>query len=416
MISALPAHSPGAGPRIGYVLSLFPSYDETFILREMKALASRGVELRVFSLRSRRQALVQEDARPFLSVTVYAGYLSGEVLAATVRALRRSPRAFVELLALILAGSWRHPVRLAKNLAFLPKAFRFSEVAAAEGLQRLHAHWATYPATVALVMSRVTGIPWSLTCHAHDIFLNPSLLPEKLERADLVLTCTADNKRHLRTVSPSADSKVRISYHGLDLRLFQPDPSRIPAQPPRLLAVGSLLECKGFDILLRACALLRESGDEFLLTIAGGGPEERRLREDAARLGLDRRVRFTGYLTQKELVPLYRDADLFVLPAVLEIHWGIPNVLVEALACGVPVVTTPLPSLPELIEDGREGLVARNRDPRDVAEKVGRLLRDPALRRRMGQAGRARVEERFDVERTIGSVVDSLVGMNHAAL
>jgi glycosyltransferase involved in cell wall biosynthesis len=265
-------------------------------------------------------------------------------------------------------------------------------------------------------MSRLTGIPWGLTCHAHDIFLNPSLLPEKLERADLVLTCTADNKRHLQTVSPGAGSKVRVSYHGLDVRLFQPDPARRPGNPPRLLAVGSLLECKGFDILLRACALLREGGDDFTLTIAGGGPEERRLRDETSRLGLGDRVRFPGYLTQKDLVPLYRDADVFVLPAVLEIHWGIPNVLVEALACGVPVVTTGLPSLPELVEDGREGLVARNRDPRDVADKLSRLLRDPALRRQMGRAGRARVEARFDIERTIESVVDSLLEDEHAAV
>lgn len=400
---------------LGYVLSLFPSYDETFILREIKALSERGVRLTIFSLRNDRQAVVQEDARPFLGATRYAGYVSLDVLAAAARALVHRPVEVASLVWLVLRGVWRHPELLLRTLVMLPKAFRFAEMAAEEGIDHLHAHWATYPATVALVMSRLSGLSWSFTCHAHDIFLNPSLLPEKLERAEFVLTCTGDNKRHLASLSPAARDKVRVSYHGLDLRLFRPA-VRLAEGPPAILAVGSLLECKGFDILIEACARLAARGADFRLTIAGGGPEEPSLREAATRAGLDARVRLTGYLTQKDLVPLYQQADIFVLPAVLEMHWGIPNVLVEALACGLPVVTTALPSLPELVEDGREGLVAANRDPEDLAAKIGRLIAEPALRRAMGRAGRQRVEASFDIERTIESVVLPLVGRPLVAL
>jgi glycosyltransferase involved in cell wall biosynthesis len=415
--SELAVLSPGQGRQhVGYVVSLFPSYDETFILREIKALSERGVRLTIFSLRKRRQAVVQEDARPFLSATRHAGYCSADVLAATGRALWRRPLEVARLVGIVVRGTWRYPDRLLRSIVMLPKAFLFAEVAASEGIEHLHAHWATYPATVALVMSRLTGISWSLTCHAHDIFLNPSLLPEKLERAEFVLTCTSDNKRHLETVSPVSRHKVKVSYHGLDLRLFRPAPPHFSPGAPSILAVGSLLECKGFDILLEACGRLRRQGLDFALTLAGGGPEEASLRATVRREGLDRHVRFTGFVTQRDLVPLYQRADLFVLPAVLEIHWGIPNVLVEALACGVPVITTALPSLTELVEDGREGLVARNRDPEDLARKMATLLRDPGLRRAMGQAGRARVESSFDIDRTIESVVEPLVGRAHAAV
>jgi colanic acid/amylovoran biosynthesis glycosyltransferase len=394
--------------RIAYILSFFPCYDETFILREMKGLVERGVDLRIFSLRRKRHPVLQEDARPFLPATRYAAYVSGEVVGACLRALRRRPLVMVGITGAIFRGCWRRPLILLRSLAMLPKSVLFAEVAVREGINHVHAHWATYPATAAWVTSRLTGIPWSFTCHAHDIFLNPSLLSEKLEAADFVLTCTADNKRHLETVNPMARRKVRVSYHGLDLRRFRPSGLRPGEAEVEILAVGSLLACKGFDILVDACGILKRRGLSFRVTVAGGGPEEGRLREAIARQGLGNRVRLTGYVTQASLVPLYQAADLFVLPAVLEIHWGIPNVLVEAMACAVPVITTALPSLPELVEDGVQGLVAANRDATDLAEKMALLIQDPERRRAMGRAGRERVESRFDIERTIETVLQPL--------
>jgi glycosyltransferase involved in cell wall biosynthesis len=402
-------------PRVGYVLSLFPCYDETFILREIKALADRGVSLRIFSLRRRRDPVIQQDARPFMGGTFYEAYLSLPVAASVWRAALKRPRELAGLVVWIVKGCWHRPMALVKSLAFLPKAIRFAERAREDGIEHLHAHWATYPATAALAMSRLTGITWSFTCHAHDIFNDPSLLPEKVEQAEFVLTCTADNKRYLETLSPQARRKVRVSYHGLDLRKFEPPVLRRSGEAVRILGVGSLLECKGFDILIDACSRLKQRGLAFELTIAGGGPEEARLKEAVARFDLSDRVRLTGFLTQQEIIPLYQDAEIFALPAVLEIHWGIPNVLIEALACEVPVVTTALPSLPELVEDGVNGLVARNRDPQDVADKLALLILDPERRRAMGRAGRERVKRHFDVERTIETVLEPLLARSQRA-
>jgi glycosyltransferase involved in cell wall biosynthesis len=331
------------------------------------------------------------------------------VAAAALRALVSQPTQLAGLLVWLVRGCWRRPTALLKSLVFLPKAIRFAERARQEGIEHLHAHWATYPATVALVMSRLTGISWSFTCHAHDIFHDPSLLPEKLARTEFALTCTADNKRYLEKLSPHASQKVRVSYHGLDLRQFHPAAERRAVGAVRILSVGSLLPCKGFDILIESCALLRQRGLSFQLTIAGGGPEEAALREAIAHFGIGTHVRLTGYVTQKDLIPLYQQAEIFALPAVLEIHWGIPNVLIEALACGVPVVTTPLPSLPELVENGVHGLVVKNRDPEDLADKLAWLILDPKLRTAMARVGRERVKQRFDIERTIESVMEPLL-------
>jgi glycosyltransferase involved in cell wall biosynthesis len=394
--------------RIAYVVSLFPSYDETFILREIRALADRGVHISIFSLRRRKQAVVQSDAAAFMPNTYYVPYLSKEVLAAVLRAMAERRSDVFGLLALIFRGCWRHPMFLLKSLAFVPKGIRFAEMLREQQIERIHAHWATYPATTALLMSRLSGIPWGLTCHAHDIFGKPSLLAEKIEAADFVLTCTADNKRYLEGLTPAAARKVKVVYHGLDLERFRPLPRPAGSESIHILAVGSLLDYKGFDVLVAALGLLRRRGLACKATIAGGGPEEENLRLQAEDEGISDRVRFTGYITQESLVPLYQSADVFVLPAVVGKHWGIPNVLIEALACTVPVVSTPLPSLPELVEDGVEGLVARSQDPADLAEKIERLARDRELRLRMGAAGRRRVERQFDINANIGEVTKAL--------
>lgn len=396
-------------PRVGYVVSQFPCYDETFILRELVALRDRGVQVVIFSLRSQRQKTTQEDAYSLLPATHYAPYLlSPAVLGAVARALVASPRAISSLVAELAGDLRRKPVTLLKSLAFLPKSIYFARLASQAGVRRLHAHWATYPATAALLMSRLTGIPWSLTCHAHDIFFDPILLPEKLQSAAFTLTCTDHNRSYLSSLRGVSPDRVHVSYHGLDLSLFRPGNGRAPSGPLRILSVGSLLECKGFRYLVEACRILKERGVDFRATIAGGGPLEGRLRLQVEREGLVEQVHFTGYVTQGQLLPLYREADLFVLPAVREIHWGIPNVLVEALACGVPVVTTPLPSVGELVEHGESGLLIEDRDAPLLAETIQYLACRPDTRTAMGRRGRERVEEAFDLNRNIEAIVTRL--------
>lgn len=403
-------------PRIAYLVSLFPCYDETFILREMKALTDRGIPLRIFSLRRRTDPVVQPDAVALLPATRYSAYLlSLPVLLAMAWAVRRRWRVLGSVIASLVSDAWTRPATLAKSLAFIPKACLFARMCSEEGIVHLHAHWATYPATAALLISRLAGATWSFTCHAHDIFKDSSLLPQKLEAASFVLTCTSDNKTYLERISPVARERVTVSYHGLDLDVFKPLGTGASREIPELLGVGSLLECKGFDTLIDAAARLRDRGFRFHLRIAGGGPKERELREQIARLNLGDRVELTGYIRQDALVPLYQGADVFVLPAVREIHWGIPNVLVEALACGVPVVTTRLPSVPELVDDGGNGLLVPDRDPDELAGALATLLADPELRRSMGQAGRARVAELFDIDHTIDSVVEPLLERARAA-
>jgi glycosyltransferase involved in cell wall biosynthesis len=166
-----------------------------------------------------------------------------------------------------------------------------------------------------------------------------------------------------------------------------------------MLAVGTLLECKGFADLIEACHILADRGVRFECTIVGDGPERRRLEGLIRRHALLDRVRISGYLSQEALVPLYQRASVVVLPALSERHFGIPNVILEALAVETPVVCTPLPSLVELVEDGRQGLYVPERSPAALADALEALMRDPEWGRAMGRAGRRKVEELFDTDK-----------------
>jgi glycosyltransferase involved in cell wall biosynthesis len=250
-------------------------------------------------------------------------------------------------------------------------------------------------------MADLADVPWSFAGHATDIFVERAMLPEKLRAARFAVTCTRYNREYLAGLAgPGAAERVFVGYHGVDLERFRPAP-RDAGGPLRILAVGTLNECKGFDDLVAACGILAQRGVALDCRIVGDGPERRRLERDIERLGLGAAVRITGYVSQEDIVPLYQQADVVALPARSDSHFGIPNVLLEALAAGTPVVCTRLPSLDEALVDGEHGLYVPERSPEAVADALAALARDPERRRAMGAAGRRRMEALFDADRNV---------------
>ena len=385
------------------MLSQFPRYDEAFILRELAALAQTEPELVIFSLRPCRDRVIHAQAKALQPRTVYAPFLwSAAVWASHAYFLRRAPRAYWGALAWIISRHWNHPAILVKTLILFPKTVHFARLAQERGLRHLHAFWATYPATSAMIISRLTGIPYSLSGHAHDIYtINPALV-EKMRAARFLVTCTEANRRHLLSLlngHAEAACPIVVNYHGVDLKRFAavPKPSDGPC---RLLAVGSLFACKGLETLIEACALLRDRGLPVSCTLAGGGPLERKLRRLIAQRRLESQVTITGYVSQEIVAGWYQQAHLFVLPLIARIHWGIPNVLIEALATKTPVICCDLPSMKELMIHGESGWIIPEDRPLAQADAVQTLWSDPALRARIGEAGFQRVAERFTLERT----------------
>jgi len=395
-------------PRVVYVLSKFPCYDEAFLLREVHAVAQR-LDTWIFSLRAADESVVHEEARRLLPRTLSVPYFfSWRILRAHAALLWRSPRRYLAALFGLIVGSGRRLPPLAKNLMLFPKTGWLAHWALANGVTHVHAGWATYPASAALAVSEIAGIPFSFSGHAHDIYLDASELPRKLRRAAFVSTCTVSNASHLRALAPDCPpDRVAVVHHGI--RSSDYVASRNGALS--VLSVGTLHPHKGFTYVIEALAQLVREGRELQATIVGGGPLEGDLRTQLVRSGLAARLTMTGALTQEAVIPHYRRSSIFVLMAQPEWHWGIPNVIIEALAAGNAVITTRFGSVEELVKDGETGLLVPPKDPAALAAAIRRLADDPELGSRLGEAGRAIVARDFDLERSALWYVDRFRGM-----
>ena len=393
--------------RVAYIVSLFPKISETFILREMQALRRRGVEITIVSLKRRREAIVHPDALDFLPVTHYVD-AAGPVAAAFARRAALSPLATAGALSRVTAGCLATaPGELMKSLPLVAVAARVARLLLERGIDRVHAHWATYPALVAWAVRRLAGIPYSLTAHAHDLFVPNPLLGAKILESEFTVTISEYNRRFLhRACGDEAAGRIHVVHCGVPLDEYPPR-DQLPPGPPRIVSVGRLVDYKGYPTLLKAIAALRGKGRDLSCEIVGDGPEEPLLRVAMRELGLDGHVRLAGPKTLSEVRDLLRSASLFVLACRRGrggLMDGIPVVLVEAMALGVPVVSTRISGIPELIEDGRTGLLAEPGDDRGLAEAIGRILDDSALASSLAAAARRKIEDEFDLERCAGEI------------
>jgi len=266
----------------------------------------------------------------------------------------------------------------------------------------LHAHFCHGSTTMTMFASRMAGIPFSFTAHAKDIYLpklNPGdLLQIKMRRAQFVATCTGANKQYLEEACSDA-APVYTVYHGVDTARFHPSPEGEP-DVPVILSVGRFVEKKGFPFLVQACRILKDHGHQFQCRIVGEPDEQSGLvRQLIFQSALEDRIVIEPGVTQDELRALYRQATMFVLPCQIVGNGdrdGIPNVLAEAMATGLPVVSTDISGIPELVVHRDNGLLVAQRDVQALAKAMEELLADGQLRRRLGQAGRDTICRIFD--------------------
>ncbi|HET6694179.1 MAG TPA: glycosyltransferase, partial [Pedococcus sp.] len=342
-----------SGPRVGYVLKMYPRFSETFILTEILAMEALGADVEIFSLRTPvdghfHEALAQVRA----PVTYLQRPLKPTDLWDTLR-----------LGGAQLPGSLESalPHLLAVDPEDAAQAVELASLVVAHGVDHLHAHFASVAATVARLAARMAGVTYSFTAHAKDVFhdeVNPAELGQKLADAAAAVTISDYNLAFLTsTYGARADRVVRI-YNGLDLEALLPS---VPLRrPPRVVGVGRLVEKKGFDRLLDALALMVRDGRTVRLDLVGAGPEEEALRARTAALGLTGVVTFHGPLPQGRALALIKGAAALAAPCVVGADGnrdGLPTVVLEGLALGTPVVATPVTGIPEAVVDGRTGLL-----------------------------------------------------------
>ena len=400
------------------VLKGYPRVSETFIAHELAALEQRGLALHIASLRRPYDALTHPvHATVRAGVTYLPEYLHeapGRVLAGHVRAFWRAPTRYWRALGLWLRDVRRDPT---PNRG---RRFGQAGVLAAElpaGAAHLHAHFLHTPASVARYAAAMRGLGYSASGHAKDVWTTPDWeLREKLGEARFTVTCTAAGHARLSALAPG---RVELVYHGLDRRLFAaPDAfgsardGRDAADPVRLLAVGRFQPKKGYPTLFEAVARVRAN---VRLTVVGYGPLEAALRAQVEALGLATRVTWAGALDQPAVRAHYRASDLFVLASEVAPDGdrdGLPNVVVEALSQGLPVVATRAAAIPEIVLDGIQGRLVPPADPEALAAAIDGLAADPAARHRMGASGIARIAAGWDLD----AGADRLAGLLRTTL
>jgi glycosyltransferase involved in cell wall biosynthesis len=420
--------------RLAYIMGTFPALTETFVSREIEALEAAGVEVDLFSLRRPPDSHHRPEGAALMGRTVYGSSLRGRDLwAANAQALQRAPGRYLRALGAVLAHTALNPVHGLKSLALFPVAVAFAECMRGRDVAHVHAHWANYPATAAYIVAHLLGVSYSFTAHAHDATLVRSMMREKIRRAAFVMTCTRWTQEWLRRLVPEAHPRIFLNYHGVVLDRFAPEGPRLPASPETfsIVSCGSLYPRKGFPQLLEACRRLRDRGWPLDCTIVGEGPMRAELQRFIDRHQLGERVRLVGAVAPRDVVHYYRRADVFVLACMTDyLGWreiltdallllevgpaipfrpltdGIPNVLVEAMAMEIPVVSTTVAGIPELIEDGRTGRLVPEQDAEALTAAIAELIRDPDKRRAMARAGRAAILDRFDRTRTIQQLVE----------
>lgn len=385
--------------RVAYILLWFPEPTQTFILDEVNTLVGLGLDVTVFTLYGPRPPQRVAGLAKVKAPVVHLGLASARDILRSLTRLRRDwgPEA-PRFLRQVLRRRWRSLETAGEALWATLAGVHLAPRLQAEGFTHLHAPWANGPATAAWVASSLTGIPFSFCGHAHDIYPPDGALREKLAAASLVRTISHANRRYLSDLAPEAAAKIVHITYGAPLTA-EPRPPRPLTPPFRVLALGRLVEKKGFPVLLAACRHLTESGVDFRLTLAGDGPERRRLGHLAEEYGLDGRVDFPGHVPHNQVPELFRQADLFVMPCLVARRGdrdGLPNVILEALAFQVPVVATDVNGINEAVRPGETGWLVPPEEPQLLAQAMQEALSDPEEAQHRAQAGRELVRREFD--------------------
>lgn len=391
-----------AVPTLVYILGRFPSLSETFILREMNTLQAMGFRLVPLSMQPAAGEPVHAEAQALAERTLYRpAPLSARTWVGLLRTAFQRPLGLCAALALVVRYAMVFPRCLVELVsAFLAAAY-FASVLPRQALRHVHCHFASYPTTVGLMLAELCGSGLSFSCHAQDIMVGePALLPRKLREADFVAVCTQTGLERLqRSHSLTSGEKLRLIRHGLDWEELSRQ-TRVQYPVPLILAVGRLVEKKGFPFLLQAAAILAGRGLHFELIIVGDGPQRDELERLAGGLGLRQRTVFAGPLRQDELAHVYRRADVLCVPSVVAADGdrdGLPNVILEAMAFGVPVVASSLPGIAEAVITEETGLLVAPGSPNELADAIERAIGDAELRQRLVRHAREKLAQEFDL-------------------
>ncbi|EMI16421.1 glycosyl transferase, group 1 family protein [Rhodopirellula maiorica SM1] len=413
--------------KVAYVMSRFPKLTETFVLFEILAVQQQQVQVEIFPLIGKfssgkevagvglwrkvrehlksaaQPAVMHAEAQPCVEKARYMPFFNGAILMANLVMLVRRPLRYLSTVAMIVRDNFGNANYFWGGLSVFPKSVYFAQAMQREGIRHVHAHFANHPAMACFVIHRLTGIPYSFTAHGSDLHRHKHMLRRKVEHAAFVVTISSYNHKVITDHCGSCCAeKVRVIHCGVDVDTFRPSALTSRRDGPlRIICVGTLHEVKGQKYLLQAVSLLREQGINCQVSFVGDGRDLEMLQGLARELSIDPFVTFHGTKTREDLVGLMQSADLLVTPSVPTSDGrreGIPVVLMEAMACGLPVVASRISGIPELVNSDDVGRLCEPKNAEQIAAAIKLFAEDEELRKRVGANARQRIIDDFAIE------------------
>jgi len=389
--------------KIAYIVSRFPHLPETFILREMISLEQLGWQIELYPLIIQQKGLIHREALPWVARAHAVPWVSLALLKANIARLIRHPRQYLSVFRRTLWGNLRSPKFLVRALLLFPRAVWMADRFKADGINHIHAHYATHPALVAWLINQLTGISYSITVHAHDIFVEKPMLATKLQDSVFVSSISEFNRKYLVDMFGSwVQQKTQIVRCGIDPAYYGNEKSVNVGRTGRLeiISIGSLQPYKGHMYLVKACIELQKNGIPFRCRIVGGGDLRPMLERAIRENHLDDLVELMGPRTQDEVSRLLRTANCYVQPSVITPSGkmeGIPVALMEAMVSGIPVIATSISGIPELVRNGDTGWLVPPENVNALADALSQVYRDPAEAHKRARSGRRWVLDEFEL-------------------
>jgi len=401
-------------PKLGYIVSRFPHLPETFILREMVELERQGWSISLYPLISQSQPVIHPDALAWMRRANKAAFFAPVVWTANAKALFRSPGRYLFTWAKMVRYNLPNANLLIRGLILFPKAVWMAGQMEKEGIGHIHSHYATHPALAAWIIHQLTGIGYSVTIHAHDIFVRREMLAQKMRDAAFIVAISDFNREFIsREVGDWVRSKTHVIHCGISPELYKTQKGS-GLGVFKLVSIGSLQPYKGQEVLIRACKRLIEAGIPLQCNIIGEGLLREKLEGTIKDCGLEGKVSLIGAVPQEEIARQLPDADCYVQPSIITPSGkmeGIPLALMEAMACGIPVVASNLSGIPELVRPGETGFLVPPGDDAALADQLANIYRDVVAVRPIAQAGRETVRHNFAISTQVlllASLFDSL--------
>lgn len=390
--------------KIAYVMSRFPLLSETFILREMDEVENQGGEIALYPLICENPEVVHDEAKKWIPRRNCISFFSFELLAANFKMMLKKPATYLSTLFKVLYWNLPSPKFFIRTLVIFPKAILTAEKLQKENVNHIHCHYATHPALLAYVIKQLTGIPYSITIHSHDIYDNHVMLEQKLKEAEILITISQFNVVYLEKLLGNwIDAKTKVIHCGINPSKFTARENKPKSQPFNILQIGSLHWKKGQTDLIRAAKLLTEKITDFSITIIGEGPERKNLEALIDELGVQNYIKLAGAKSQDQVRSILPQADCYIQSSVSE---GIPVSIMEALACRLPVIATGITGIPEIVIDHETGYLIPPNNPEALAKAIFHVYENFQEAQNLARQGQTLVHEKFNLQINVKQLVE----------